>query len=62
MANTSLPLPAPLVGTDTGYTQTLPRAMSAAQLFGGAKELVIDHLGEIYRLRITKNNKLILTK
>ena len=31
-------------------------------LFQGHQEIVIDHKGESYRLRITKNDKLILTK
>jgi hemin uptake protein HemP len=32
------------------------------QLFASAKEVMIEHLNEIYVLRITKQNKLILTK
>lgn len=39
-----------------------PPAVSAELLFGGAKEIVIRHLGDDYRLRITRNDKLILTK
>lgn len=31
-------------------------------LLGGARELVLVHQGEEYRLRITKNDRLILTK
>ncbi|HQS99563.1 MAG: hemin uptake protein HemP [Hydrogenophilales bacterium 16-64-46] len=31
-------------------------------LFQGAQEILISHHGEQYRLRITKNGKLILTK
>jgi hemin uptake protein HemP len=31
-------------------------------LFQGAQEILISHHGEHYRLRITKNGKLILTK
>lgn len=31
-------------------------------LLRGARELVIEHAGEEYRLRITSNGKLILTK
>ena len=37
-------------------------AVSAELLFGGAKEIVIRHQGDDYRLRITRNDKLILTK
>ncbi|MCO5076312.1 MULTISPECIES: hemin uptake protein HemP [Chelatococcus] len=36
--------------------------MNAQQLFGDKRELVIVHNGERYRLRITANDKLILTK
>lgn len=32
------------------------------ELFSATKEVVILHDGEEYRLRITRNNKLILTK
>lgn len=39
-----------------------PGAVSAELLFGGAKEIVIRHQGDDYRLRITRNDKLILTK
>jgi hemin uptake protein HemP len=31
------------------------------ELFGGATELLIEHAGRDYRLRITQNGKLILT-
>ena len=31
-------------------------------LFQGTQEILINHNGEHYRLRITKNGKLILTK
>lgn len=34
----------------------------ANQLFQNTQEVLIDHKGETYRLRITKNDKLILTK
>jgi hemin uptake protein HemP len=39
-----------------------PDAISAELLFCGEKEIVIHHQREDYRLRITRNNKLILTK
>lgn len=35
---------------------------STAELFGGAREIEIEHNGEIYRLRITRQGKLILNK
>ena len=31
-------------------------------LFQGSREILINHQGEIYRLRVTRNSKLILTK
>ncbi|HWU65242.1 MAG TPA: hemin uptake protein HemP [Ensifer sp.] len=37
-------------------------AYSTATLFRGAREIAIDHNGEIYRLRITRQGKLILNK
>jgi hemin uptake protein HemP len=36
--------------------------LASRALFGERKEIVILHDGEEYRLRITRNNKLILTK
>jgi hemin uptake protein HemP len=35
---------------------------TSARLMGGARELIIEHAGEEYRLRITGKGKLILTK
>jgi hemin uptake protein HemP len=39
-----------------------PRRVSSAELLGHARELMIEHAGEIYRLRATSKGKLILTK
>ena len=36
--------------------------ISSAELLQGQQQLEIDHAGEVYRLRITKTGKLILTK
>jgi hemin uptake protein HemP len=38
------------------------RRVDSARLFEGARELLIDHEGECYRLRWTSKGKLILTK
>jgi hemin uptake protein HemP len=38
------------------------RQLSVADLLGGAKEAILEHEGQLYRLRITSNRKLILTK
>jgi hemin uptake protein HemP len=39
-----------------------PRRLDSAALFQRAREIVIVHGGQEYRLRITKADKLILTK
>ena len=39
-----------------------PRQWSSLELLDGQSEAVIVHAGEVYRLRCTRNNKLILTK
>jgi hemin uptake protein HemP len=44
------------VGTDRG------RCIRSDALFSQSNEIVIQHQGEHYRLRLTCNNKLILTK
>lgn len=36
--------------------------VDSSLLFQGARELIIDHGGNAYHLRITRNDKLILTK
>jgi hemin uptake protein HemP len=45
-------------------TASLPGSdvVDAGSLFGNRRELLIAHAGSFYRLRITQNNKLILTK
>jgi hemin uptake protein HemP len=37
------------------------RKIASRELFNGAREVVIDHHGRTYFLRITQNGKLILT-
>ncbi|MBE7421392.1 MAG: hemin uptake protein HemP [Zoogloeaceae bacterium] len=54
-AHTPPPLPA---RPDKAPAQTL----SSAELMQGRREIVIEHLGERYRLQQTRNGKLILTK
>ncbi len=41
---------------------TSPVVLRSQALFGGQRELLIMHNGEAYRLRITRQDKLILTK
>jgi hemin uptake protein HemP len=39
-----------------------PRIVTSGDLFGGESEVLILHNGVPYRLRITRQDKLILTK
>jgi len=48
----------PVVSTGVTATGTL----ESRALLNGAREVVIRHGGELYRLRHTRNDKLILTK
>jgi hemin uptake protein HemP len=36
--------------------------MRSEELFGKQREIMIQHAGSLYRLRLTHSNKLILTK
>lgn len=38
------------------------RMIDSRQLFSTRNEIIIEHQGQEYRLRITRNSKLILTK
>lgn len=39
-----------------------PRELDSRTLFTDTREIIIQHEDERYRLRLTSNNKLILTK
>lgn len=39
-----------------------PRVVPSAELFAGARVVVIEHAGQRYRLLITRNDRLILQK
>lgn len=57
------PRPAPRNGlVASGRPMPPPDIVSTDALFKGHQEILISHNGEHYRLRITKNAKLILTK
>jgi hemin uptake protein HemP len=56
MSTVAPPPPPPRSAADA------PAAIPASQLFQGQSTLVIEHRGEFYQLRITRNGKLILTK
>lgn len=49
-------------GSPRAEIKTPAHRVSTELLFRGAKEIVIRHQGDDYRLRITRNDKLILTK
>ena len=45
-----------------GESSPKVRIIRSAELLQGEREVCIDHEGEIYRLRLTRNKKLILHK
>lgn len=49
------PTPAPTEGAAR-------RRLSLEAILGGHREVIIEHRGEDYRLRLTSNGKLLLTK
>jgi len=52
----------PLPIAETLRLATLPPKLESSAMFAGKRELIIVHQGEEYRLRITRQEKLILTK
>ncbi len=57
----SVPLAAVCKECGVSFPADPPQVDSAA-LLGACNELLIRHVGETYHLRLTRNNKLILTK
>jgi len=66
-----LPTPADLLSRPLGLLRLKPQAVtpepgarriSSQNLLAGERELVITHHGSEYHLRLTRNDKLILTK
>lgn len=47
---------------ETPHDNSTPRSIPAEELFQGATEVIVWHAGIPYRLRVTRNDKLILTK
>jgi hemin uptake protein HemP len=45
-----------------GSTPVVRPRVNSVELFGTAREVLIEHAGEEYRLRLTRQGKLILTK
>jgi len=50
--------------TDAEPSPVLPEVprVSSEELLKGGRELLIEHAGQIYRLRLTRHGKLILNK
>ena len=46
----------------TGGGERAPPVIDSADLFGSATEIAITHADAVYRLRITRQGKLILNK
>lgn len=59
---TTLPPPSPRQPGEPAQRACPPDVIPANVLFRGGQEILITHNGETYRLRITRNSKLILTK
>jgi hemin uptake protein HemP len=53
-------LPRAVQTADSGDSS--PRIIAVAELLGGGREVIIQHGAQSYRLRLTANDKLILTK
>jgi hemin uptake protein HemP len=51
-----------LPGAPLSAPLSAPRSVPSSELFRGLRELRIEHEGEQYTLRLTRLNKLILTK
>lgn len=49
-------------GNQTAGAPETPPEVSTGELMGRGRELLIRHGDELYRLRITRNGKLILQK
>ncbi|EGW21666.1 hemin uptake protein HemP [Methylobacter tundripaludum] len=50
------------LSTKQDTTPALRQRLNSAELFNTSREVVIEHAGEEYRLRLTRQDKLILTK
>ena len=61
---TERPLPSAPVGDNRSFGERsdLPRRVPLSRILGSDREIVIEFNGADYRLRITRNQKLILTK
>jgi hemin uptake protein HemP len=53
---------APAHSEDSPGETESPIAYDSGDLLKGQREIIIRHHGEVYRLRLTRNGKLILNK
>lgn len=51
----------PASSSNEGQSQQ-PVVLDVRELLRGQREILIEHEGEVYRLRLTRRNKLILQK
>jgi hemin uptake protein HemP len=58
----SRPAQPPMLASVEATPAASVRRISSQRLLAGERELVIQHLGSEYHLRLTRNGKLILTK
>jgi hemin uptake protein HemP len=58
----SRPVQPPMLASVEDAPAATVRRISSQRLLAGERELVIQHLGSEYHLRLTRNGKLILTK
>ncbi|WP_298599159.1 hemin uptake protein HemP [uncultured Limnohabitans sp.] len=54
--------PSPLPARPTPVKPNGPQTLDSRELLGDQAMVLIQHLGEIYRLQTTRQGKLILTK
>lgn len=47
---------------DSGQSSNVQRVVSFTDLAGGTAEVIIEHEGQKYRLRATRNGRLLLNK
>jgi len=52
----------PLLSLPLPRQQPVSRTISSDQIFAGEREIGIEHRGSLYRLKITRQGKLILNK
>ena len=55
------PFPTPPV-SPSGVPGAEPKQWTSAAILGDGREALIEHVGAVYRLRLTSSGKLILTK